>query len=202
MDCNTNEEGLRDSVFNTINLLTEIESGDRTSQREQGSVANRQEADAGLSNQFVSGIKDKLLDPSKLEKLQNGQASEVEQLKYNMHRNLEQLKTVIDSQNEDIAELKSFIGSLKQELGNLKNAQVQVQQQAQKVMVQQSVEQPAMQQPQSFVQPQMQQPHSFEQPQMQQQQRFAPAVSTPVNPRVGHYESADVSIEKYFYCGK
>ncbi len=207
MDFNTNEEGLRDTVFNTINLLTEIESKNGSqgvisdSNFEQKQRATRQEENAQLSSQFVSGIKEKLLDPSKIEQLQQGKGSEIDRLKFNMHKNLEQLKVVIDAQNSDIAELKSFISDLKQEIVQLKNRPAQqphIQQLQQQQFQQSVVEQEVMQEAP------VQQGFQQSQNQVFGQQISQTVSSSPVqaNPRVGNYNSSDVSIEKYFYCGK
>lgn len=259
-DTNTNE--LRESVFNTLNLISELESPE-PQQSIQSEIPNNvqtstnvsvnensfnippqgQEEEVRLSNTFISGIKDKMLDPSRLERIQNGTASEEEKIKYQMNNDFISMKETIESQSNTIKKLESDLSSLKDEMQNMSSVFqskiMQLQNAANNVTANivptqteqpQSVNQPinnVQQQPveQQMVSQQMHQNQTMgqtqqmmhqpqmanqtmqqTQPQQPMQMNQQPAPQNVVeckeaNPRVGNFNSDDVSIEKYFYCG-
>lgn len=219
MDFGSNTADIRESVFNTINLLTDIESGQcepeqivpvkeaPAPQASYSNMMNQEPEEAALSDRFISGIKDKLVDPNKLEKLQNGQGSEFDRFKYQMNKDMMSMKNIIEEQSNTICSLKSHLDSLKMEIGSVGRSAANIAQTAQTQIRQ--AQQPMNQQPAQMQQPVQQQ---IVQNPVQAPPQSAPIISAVTgkvmqagpkepNPRIGNHTPDSISIEKYFYCG-
>ncbi len=117
---------LRNSVFNTINLLTAIESG----QEEPKKGPSQQKKDINLSNTFVNGIKDKLLDPEKAMARQQEQKMQVEQVAAAVQQGMQsqveekfsQLYKVIQSQATSMQAMQKELETLKQRVADQHSA--------------------------------------------------------------------------------
>ena len=112
-------DDVRNTVFNTINLINDLESGNvSSSSQNQG----RNNKNVSLSSNFVDGIKDKLVDPSRVEKALNQsreatlQAEKFVQMQDFVSKQIVQIKAIIDSNQNEIKSLKETIVSLRSEI--------------------------------------------------------------------------------------
>jgi hypothetical protein len=220
---------LRDSLFNTINLLNDMEAGVETQPRDKNK-------DVELSSTFVNGIKEKLVNPNKvLEKTQD--TEKLNNLQHVMEQQLLEVHKALQSQARVITALKDEIAVLKEK----QKEEAVVQQPEQPVFHSQEPQQsfvpkeePMFHQEQqqmlspepefmsepepSFISQNAPPPEPVQQPvacqtndYVQPQQPVAQPAPSPEpqpapqpkesNPRVGNYNSSDVAIEKYFYFG-
>lgn len=120
MESPNNSRNVRDNVFNTINLLNDLESGCPTS----SSQVKSKNDEVRLSDTFVNGIKDKMIDPSKIKHDVNKFEIEdfKEKMKTYLEANLTKFKDVIQSQSSLINSLKQEISTLKLEVSSLKES--------------------------------------------------------------------------------
>ena len=227
---------LRSTVFHTINLLSSIESDNtetdtmknEPSQESEATQAlemsyahsspeslAKQSQEENLSEQFVSGIKDKLLDPSKIEKLEQGTGDALEQLRYDFSKKIDALQDYSNRQNSIIQSLQGELASIREQVGQLNRAslsQQSVQTHAQNIQPQQpNLEQDNVSGNQSESNPQqMQQPQGQSAQQALNQSSNQSVNQSPeqspakaeANPRVGNYNSNDVDLMKYFNFSK
>ncbi len=127
MDSIDKEKHMRDAVFNTINLINDLESDDSQNSSSQSARRSPKE-DVVLSDRFVSGIKDKLVDPTKLQSQNNFNNSSLliekhkEEVKSYMEANFMKLKDVIQSQHSEMQSLKQEIASMKSKVLSLESS--------------------------------------------------------------------------------
>ncbi len=113
-------DDVRNSVFNTINLINDLESGGSSPQRPSGG----RDKEVSLSPTFVDGIKDKLVDYSKASKSSVNAIDEeaFSKLRQSMENQLNELKKIIASNQSEISSLKETISSLRGELAEVSKA--------------------------------------------------------------------------------
>lgn len=112
---------LRDSLFNTINLLNDLEAGVSTPPRDKNK-------DIELSSTFVKGIKDKLINTDKPVRSDNGSGVHEEhvlQLKDVFERQLIEVHKALQSQGQIILALKNEIKLLKEEQKNNERSDIE-----------------------------------------------------------------------------
>ncbi len=119
MDSQDKSVNLRDTVFNTINLINDMESGQ--SSKSSGAPRNPNE-EIQLSSTFVDGIKDKMVDPSKLDHKSSADSQvHFEKLKAYFETNLSKFKEVLTSQASKINSLESEIKQLNSRIVSQEN---------------------------------------------------------------------------------
>ena len=125
MDSIDKEKHMRDAVFNTINLINDLESDDSQNSSSQSARRSPKE-DVVLSERFVSGIKDKLVDPTKLQSQNTSNDNSnfliekhKEEVKSYMEANFMKLRDVIQSQHSEMQSLKQEIASMKSKIASL-----------------------------------------------------------------------------------
>ena len=122
----SNPDNLKSSVFNTINLINDIEAGETTSKKSQS-----MQKEVKLSERFVKGVNEKLVDYSKADpRSQNSMTdTEKEHLKQSndkLQSQISELKEVISSNDNQIRELRSALENLKSQVASMMdNAQQQ-----------------------------------------------------------------------------
>ena len=116
-------DDVRNTVFNTINLINDLESGNTSSSSQSQGRNNK---NVSLSSSFVEGIKDKLVDPSRVEKALSQsreatlQTEKFMQMQDFVSKQIVQIKTIIDSNQNEIRSLKETIISLRSEIETMK----------------------------------------------------------------------------------
>ena len=131
MESSESSSNLRNTVFNTINLINDLESGNSSQSSQKRDSSNQKSKNVSLSDNFVNGIKKKMLYSSKMSDIdnQNNSGYKVDnvsqlknQIKSYLDSNLNSLNEVIKSQASQISDLKDEITILKKQLLNNSNS--------------------------------------------------------------------------------
>lgn len=121
---------VRNTVFNTINLINDLESG-----KSNKPQCSKDKKDVSLSSSFVDGIKDKLIDYSKADdphdsKHVNGNSvpepnKVTGQLQDKLINEISEMKKIISSNEKEIGALKDLVASLRSQIQDTSKENVQ-----------------------------------------------------------------------------
>ncbi len=125
-------DNLRDTVFNTINLINQIDSGEESTPEQRTHEGGK---DVSLSDTFVNGIREKMINPSENNANEAEGATETQKafkqteriddgFRSRVQSAIEKMGNLIESQNAEIASLKKSLSELQAKMDG-SNAPVQ-----------------------------------------------------------------------------
>lgn len=117
---------VRNSIFNTINLINDLESG---VQRKPAPGGSQKDKDVSLSDSFVNGIKDKLVDYSRAGRSEEKQMAGISSedfmaFQQKLSTQFAEMQRIISSNESEIRSLKDMISGLKQEIAEKRHVNV------------------------------------------------------------------------------